>query len=63
MTVNELAKYLRLHEQTIYKMAKESRLPAYKVGNRWRFKKAIIDDWLREQHDYDDRKSITTESH
>jgi excisionase family DNA binding protein len=49
MTVSELAKYLRLHEQTVYKMAKEGRLPAYKVGNRWRFEKSTIDIWLREQ--------------
>lgn len=53
MTVNELAKYLRLHEQTVYKMAKEGRVPAYKVGNRWRFKKDTIDSWLRKQHQAD----------
>lgn len=51
MTVNELAKYLRLHEQTVYKMAKEGRVPAYKVGNRWRFKKDTIDSWLRDHRD------------
>ncbi len=51
MTVNELAKYLRLHEQTVYKMAKEGRLPAYKVGSRWRFKKDTIDSWLRDQRE------------
>jgi excisionase family DNA binding protein len=49
MTVNELAIYLRLHEQTVYKMAKEGRLPAYKVGNRWRFKREMIDTWLLAQ--------------
>ncbi|MFA5867774.1 MAG: helix-turn-helix domain-containing protein [Actinomycetota bacterium] len=53
MTVNELAKYLRLHEQTVYKMAKDGRLPAYKVGNRWRFKKDMIDSWLRDQRGAD----------
>jgi excisionase family DNA binding protein len=51
MTVNELATYLRLHEQTVYKMAKDGRLPAYKVGNRWRFEKDMVDSWLREQRD------------
>lgn len=49
MTVNELAKYLRLHEQTVYRMAKEGAVPSYKVGNRWRFEKATIDSWLRSQ--------------
>lgn len=49
MTVDELAKYLRMHKQTIYRMAIEGRLPAYRVGNRWRFKKEFIDSWLAEQ--------------
>lgn len=49
MTVNELAKYLRLHEQTVYRMAKEGTLPSYKVGNRWRFDKPTIDTWLKSQ--------------
>lgn len=49
MTVNELAKYLRLHEQTVYRMAKEGTLPSYKVGNRWRFDKPSIDTWLKAQ--------------
>lgn len=58
MTVSELAKYLRLHEQTVYKMAKEGRLPAYKVGNRWRFEKSTIDIWLREQRNGSSAKNV-----
>ena len=49
MTVSELADYLRLHEQTIYKMAKEGNLPGSRVGNRWRFEKDQIDKWLRDR--------------
>lgn len=49
MTVREVAKYLRMHQMTIYRMANEERLPAYKVGNRWRFKKEEIDAWLKRQ--------------
>lgn len=49
MTVKEVAKYLRMHETTIYRMASEGDLPAYKVGNRWRFKKERIDEWLLSQ--------------
>lgn len=49
MTVSELADYLRLHEQTIYKMAKEGHLPASRVGNRWRFEKDQINRWLRQR--------------
>ncbi len=49
MTVGELASYLRLHEQTVYKMAKEGRVPAFKVGNRWRFREGDIREWLQAQ--------------
>lgn len=49
MTVGELALYLRLHEQTVYKMAKEGRVPAFKVGNRWRFRQTDINEWLQSQ--------------
>lgn len=48
MTVREVAGYLRMHEMTIYRMARQGEIPAYKVGNRWRFNRGRIEDWLRE---------------
>lgn len=47
MTVREVAGYLRMHEMTIYRMARQGEIPAYKVGNRWRFNRERIEDWLR----------------
>lgn len=58
MTVDEVAKYLRMHEMTIYRMAAEGRLPAYKIGNRWRFKKERIDEWLRSQENHQHSKKL-----
>ncbi|MFZ3063311.1 MAG: helix-turn-helix domain-containing protein [Actinomycetota bacterium] len=49
MTVGEVAKYLRMHQMTIYRMANEGRLPGYRVGSRWRFLREEIDAWLRQQ--------------
>lgn len=46
MTVKEVAKYLRLHEISIYRMCQKGRIPAFKVGKSWRFKKDKIDEWL-----------------
>jgi excisionase family DNA binding protein len=46
MTVRELAAYLRMHEMTIYRMARQGEIPAYKVGNRWRFNKHRVEKWL-----------------
>jgi excisionase family DNA binding protein len=48
-TVQELATYLRMRPVTIYKHAKTGKLPAFKVGANWRFKKTTIDRWISEQ--------------
>ena len=42
MTIDEVAKYLRIHKSTIYRLAKDRRIPASKVGKKWRFRKDVI---------------------
>ena len=49
MTIEEVAHYLRLKPQTIYKWAQERRIPAVKLGKEWRFRRSILDRWLDEQ--------------
>ena len=49
MTVDELAKYLRMKKVTIYKHAQGRKLPGFKVGSTWRFKKSTIDRWIEAQ--------------
>ena len=49
LTIEEVARYLRLTPQTIYKWAQERRIPAAKLGKEWRFRKSFIDRWLDEQ--------------
>jgi excisionase family DNA binding protein len=49
MTTQEVARYLRLNEATIYKLAQSGQIPAVKVGRTWRFKKQLIDEWFRQQ--------------
>jgi len=49
LTIEEVATYLRLTPQTIYKWAQEKRIPAAKLGKEWRFRKSIIDRWLDER--------------
>jgi PTS system nitrogen regulatory IIA component len=49
LTIEEVARYLRLTPQTIYKWAQERKIPAVKLGKEWRFRKSIIDRWLDEQ--------------
>jgi excisionase family DNA binding protein len=49
LTIEEVAAYLRLTPQTIYKWAQEKRIPAAKLGKEWRFRKSIIDRWVDDQ--------------
>jgi excisionase family DNA binding protein len=49
MTVEELAKYLKMKVVTIYKHAQEGKIPGFKVGSKWRFKKETIDNWIERQ--------------
>jgi nitrogen PTS system EIIA component len=49
LTIEEVAAYLRLTPQTIYRWAQEKRIPAVKLGKEWRFRRSIIDDWLDAQ--------------
>ena len=55
MTLDEVAKYLRIHKSTVYRMTKEGKIPAIKIGNQWRFKKNKIDEWLGKQGDKKDK--------
>jgi excisionase family DNA binding protein len=47
MTVEELAEYLRLDPQTIYRRFRRGELPGVKIGKAIRFKREVIDGWLR----------------
>lgn len=46
LTVNEVADYLRMNPMSIYRMAKDGRIPASKVLDCWRFRRTEIDRWL-----------------
>ena len=49
MTIEEVAEYLKMKVVTIYKHAQEGKIPAFKVGSKWRFKKETIDEWIKNQ--------------
>ena len=43
LTVSEVADFLRINKSTVYRMAKQGRLPATRVGRQWRFRKSVLD--------------------
>ena len=46
MTIKDLSLYLKINEKTIYRLAKQRKLPGVKIGGVWRFKKEAIDNWM-----------------
>jgi excisionase family DNA binding protein len=49
MTLREASKYLGISPDTLYKYLSESKIPAFKLGNRWRFKKDLLDRWMEKK--------------
>lgn len=49
LTIREVAAYLKVTERTIYRLAAEKKIPAFKVGGTWRFPQSEIDQWIRQQ--------------
>lgn len=49
MTIKEVAKYLKLSEAMIYKLAQKGEMPAAKIGSAWRFSEEAIDRWLGDE--------------
>lgn len=49
LTLKEVAAYLKLAEKTAYKLAAAGKLPGFKVGGSWRFKREDIDRWIEEK--------------
>ena len=48
MDVREAAVYLGICPATLYKYAMDGFVPAFKLGNRWRFKRSRLDEWMVE---------------
>ena len=49
MNIREASHYLGISRETLYKYVLEERIPAFKLGNRWKFKKTLLDLWMEEK--------------
>lgn len=49
LTLKELVEYLKLAEKTAYRLASEGKLPGFKVGGSWRFKREDLESWIQGQ--------------
>ena len=46
LTIEEVAKYLRVSDRTVYDWAQKGEIPAGKIGTVWRFKKSEVENWV-----------------
>lgn len=49
MTIADVSAFLKIAEKTTYRLALEGKIPGFKVGGSWRFKKEDIDSWITNQ--------------
>jgi len=57
LTTEQVARYLKVDKFTVYRLVTQGKIPAFKVGGQWRFKKNLIDAWLLEHSNMSGRKS------
>jgi excisionase family DNA binding protein len=66
MDIREASEYLGVSRETLYKYVFDEKIPAFKLGNRWKFKKTLLDRWMETQstqsnHRSTRRKHLTTQ--
>jgi excisionase family DNA binding protein len=49
LTVREVSAYLRVHPSTVYRLLKQNKIPAFRMGSDWRFNIEAIDRWRSQE--------------
>ena len=49
LDIRQAAEYLGISADSLYKYASENFIPAFKLGNRWRFKRSLLESWMEQQ--------------
>jgi len=47
MNIRQASQYLGVSPDTLYKYVSQEKIPAFRLGNRWKFKKSILDSWWK----------------
>ena len=53
LSVEDVAKKFGINPTTVYRLAQKGALPAFKIGNQWRFSLQMLDVWISDQVNYD----------
>jgi excisionase family DNA binding protein len=58
LTTEQVARYLKIDKFTLYRLVSQKKIPAFKVGNQWRFKRKMLDAWLSKNSNMNEGDSI-----
>ncbi len=47
LTTEQVAQYLNVDKFTVYRLVAQNKIPAFRVGNQWRFKRNVLEQWLQ----------------
>ena len=60
LSVDDIAAYIGIKRDTIYKWIVRRNMPAHKVGRLWKFQKVEVDEWVRQEGASGDRTGDMT---
>ena len=46
LTTTDLAEYLRISENKVYRMIRNKKMPGTRITGKWLFPKKLIDEWI-----------------
>ena len=52
LTLKELCDLLRVHPSTVYKLLREGKIPSFRIGSEWRFRRDVILQWMSEKSEH-----------
>ena len=59
MDIRQASDYLGISSDSLYRYASEGTVPAFKLGNRWRFKRSLLDNWMVDQSGVGDKRGLS----
>ena len=57
LSTEEVARYLQVDKFTVYRLVAGKKIPAFRVGNQWRFKRSMIEAWLMKNMNIQKKRS------
>ena len=49
LTVEDVAKRFGVNVTTVYRLVQHGKLPAFKIGNQWRFSETRLEEWVADR--------------